>query len=418
VRYKEGAVASLRLPRLSSLRALAHPDFSRVWLGALVSNIGTWMETIALGVYVTQVTGRAEWTGGIAALTYLPSVVLSPLGGALADRFDRRAFLAVGAGVQALLAGLLTVLAFTGRLSVPAVAVISFLNGCAHILTVPAFAALITEIVPREALHSAFSLNSAQYNLGRIIGPALAAGVLATGDPAWALLLNTVSFLAVLVALARVRGGRQVEAARPEALWPGIVRGMRVAREDAAIWLALGGTLAVSVCIAPFIGLVPVFALKVLRQDAAATSLLVTAQGVGAVTAALLGGSLVDRLGRGRLLEGSVLLLGPVAMAYWLAPSLPSAALAMFGLGAVYLLTLTGLHTLCQARAPLELQARVSSLYSMVLGAGYAVGVWMQGALADRVGVRFVTACAAGLFLALVLTLRSLRPRALASLEG
>jgi MFS family permease len=411
-------VISLRLPRLSSLRAFAHRDFSRVWFGALVSNIGTWMETLALGVFVTQVTGRAEWTGGIAALTYLPSVVLSPLGGALADRFDRRAYLAVGTGVQALLAGLLTVLAFTERLSVPAVAVISLLNGCTHILINPAFSALITEVVPREDLHSAFSLNSAQFNLGRIIGPALAAGVLATGGPAWALLFNTVSFLAVLVALARVRGGGRAKEAARERLWPGIVRGMRVARRDAGIWLALAGTLGVSMLIAPFIGLVPVFALNVLGQDAAATSLLVTAQGVGAVSAALLGGTLVDRFGRGRLLEWTVLLLGPVAAVYWLAPSLPSAALAIFALGAVYLLTLTSLHTLCQARAPAELQARVSSLYSMVLGGGYAVGVWMQGALADRVGVRFITASAAGLFLALVLTLRSLRPRALASLEG
>jgi MFS family permease len=418
VRYKESAVPALRLQRFSSLRAFAHRDFVHVWSGALVSNIGTWMETLALGVFVTEVTGRAEWTGGIAALTYLPSVVLSPLGGALADRFDRRVYLAVGTLVQALLAALLTVLAFTGHLTVPAVAVISFLNGCTTTLTNPAFSALIAEVVPPEDLHSAFSLNSAQYNLGRIIGPALAAVVLALGGPAWALLVNTLSFLAVLNSLWRVQSAGRAGTRVREELWPGIVRGARAAREDAGISLAMLGTLVVALLVAPFIGLVPVFAIRVFHQGAAATSLLVTAQGVGAVTAAVMLGPLVERLGRKRLLEGCVLLLGPMAALYWLAPTLHFAALAILGLGALYLSTLTGFHTVCQLRAPRELQARISSLYGMMLGVGYAVGVWLQGALADRVGVRFVTASFALLFLALVLTLKLLRPRSFDATEA
>jgi predicted MFS family arabinose efflux permease len=411
VGYNEGAVPALHLTRFSSLRALAHRDFTHVWLGALVSNIGTWMEMIALGVFVTQATGRAEWTGGIAALTYLPSVVLSPLGGALADRFDRRAYLAVGTVMHVLLAALLTALAFSGRLTVPAVAVISFLNGCATTLVVPAFSALISDVVPPEDLHSAFSLNSAQFNIGRIVGPALAAAVLATQGIAWALLINTLSFLAVLVALARMRPAAREGSTPLEGLWAGISRGVRVALQDEGISRVLALTLAVSVLVAPFIGLVPVFAIRVFHQGAAATSLLVTAQGVGAVTAALSVGMLVERLGRKRLLEGTLLLLGLVAAAYWLAPSLTTAAAAIVALGALYMVTLTGLHTACQLRAPRELQARASSLYSMVLGVGYAAGVWLQGALADRIGVRFVTASASLLLFALVLSLRWLRPR-------
>ena len=409
---------ALRLQRFSSLRAFAHRDFVHVWSGALVSNIGTWMEMLALGVFVTQVTGRAEWTGGIAALTYLPSVVLSPLGGALADRFDRRVYLAVGTLVQTLLAAILTVLAFTGHLTVPAVAVISLLNGCTTTLTNPAFSALIAEVVPPEDLHSAFSLNSAQFNLGRIIGPALAAAVLATGGPAWALLVNTLSFLAVLIALWRVKSPGKGSTETREELWPGIVRGARLARQDGGIFLAMLGTFVVAALIAPFIGLVPVFAIRVFHQGAAATSLLVTAQGVGAVTAAMLLGPLVERFGRKQLLEWCVLLLGPMTALYWMAPTLHAAALAIVGLGALYMATLTGLHTVCQLRSPRELQARTSSLYSMMLGVGYAAGVWLQGALADRVGVRFVTASFALLFLALVLTQRLLRPRSFDATEA
>ncbi len=409
---------ALHLSRFSSLRAFGHRDFVHVWSGALVSNIGTWMELLALGVFVTTVTGRAEATGGIAALSYLPAVVLSPVGGALADRFDRRAYVALGTVVQALLAGILTVLAFTGRLTVPAVAVISFLNGCASTLIGPAFSALISEVVPTEDLHSAFSLNSAQYNLGRIIGPMLAALVLATGGPAWALLCNTLSFLAVLVALWRVRSCGRQEAQVREELWPGIVRGARVALQDRGIFLVMMGTLALSALVAPFIGLVPVYAIRVFNQGEVATSLLVTAQGVGAVSAAVMLGPLVEWLGRKRLMEWTVLLIGPMAALYWMAPTLHAAALAIVGLGALYMATLTGFNTTCQLRVSRELQARISSLYSMMLGVGYAAGVWLQGALADRVGVRFVTASCALLFLALVLTLRLLRPRVFDATEA
>ncbi|MDY7233188.1 MFS transporter [Hyalangium rubrum] len=403
---------ALRLPRLSSLRAFEHPGYLPVWTGSLVSNIGTWMEAVALGVYVTEVTGRAEWTGGVAALSYLPGLVLSPLGGALADRFDRRTYLALGAVGQLLLAILLTVLAFTHQLSVPVVAIVAFLNGCIGQLTGPAFSALLAELVPPRDLHSALSLSSAQFNLGRVLGPLAAAAMLASGGIAWTLLINALSFLAVLVALSRVR--TQPPSSSKLSV-PGLVedigRGMKAAHQDAGISLMLISTLVVAVLIAPFIGLVPVFAIRVFGQGASATSMLVTCQGAGAVLAAVGGGVLVDAFGRKRVLEGVLLALGPITALYWLAPSLPLAGVGIFLLGAGYMLCLTGVHTTVQSRAPREMQARISSLYSMLLSGGYALGVWLQGALADRLGVRFITVSASIFFLALVLSLRLLRPR-------
>ncbi|ATB34610.1 hypothetical protein CYFUS_000017 [Cystobacter fuscus] len=418
MRYKGRAVRTLHLSRYSSLRAFGHRDFVHVWWGTLISNIGTWMETLALGVFVTTVTGRAEATGGIAALTFLPAVVMSPVGGALADRFDRRKWVAAGTLVQALLALVLTVLALTGRLTVPAVAVLSLLNGCTNSLINPAFSALISQSVPPEDLSSAVSLNSAQYNLGRIMGPAIAAGVLAAGGIAWALAINTLSFVAVLVALWHVRPLERVGERRHEPLWSGIRRGAQVARDDAGIRLAMVGALLVSALVAPFIGLVPVFAIRVFQQGAAATSLLVTMQGVGAVLAAMLLGPLMERLGRRRLLEACLILLGPMAAVYWMTPTLHAAALAIVGLGALYMASLTCINTTCQLRVPRELQGRISSLYSMMIAVGYAAGVWLQGLLADRWGVRLVTGACALLFLALVLTLRLLRPRAFEATEA
>ncbi|RKH53732.1 MFS transporter [Corallococcus llansteffanensis] len=406
-----------RLPRVSSLRALKHRDFAFLWGGAALSNIGTWMEVLALGVYVTKVTGRAEWTGGVAALTFLPAIVLSPLGGALGDRFDRRRAIGVGALIQMVLAGTLAALAFSGQLTVRWVAILSFLNGCAVTLFTPAFSAMIAVSVPKEDLHSALSLNSAQNNLGRICGPALGALVIAHADVAWALLLNALSFGAVLLSLTQVRATAAGKSADFGGLWAGIVQGIKVARADEGLTLALGGTLAIAVCIAPFTALAPVLAIQVFQLDAGATSVLVTAQGVGSLLAALSAGTLADRLGRGRLLEVTVLLIGPMAAAYWLSPSLPYAAVAVLGLGALYMLSLTGLATLCQARVGSELQARIASLSAMLLFVGFTLGVWLQGALADRLGIRLVTAGAALGFFVFAVLLRAFRSRGFAAFE-
>jgi len=411
-------VPALRLPRLSSFRAFGHPGYLPVWAGSLVSNVGTWMEAVALGVFVTEVTGQAEWTGGVAALSYLPGVVLSPLGGALADRFDRRTTLALGTVAQLLLAVLLTVLAFTHQLSVPVVAVIAFLNGCIHQLIGPAFSALMAELVPPQDLHSALSLSSAQFNLGRVIGPLVAGVMIPAVGMSWTLLINALSFVAVLAALFRLRPPPRTQKVVTQGLWRDIARGARAAREDAGITLVLVSTFVVALLIAPFIGLVPVFAIQVFGQGASATSLLVTCQGAGAVTAAVCVGALVDAFGRKRVLEWVLLLLGPIAALYWLAPSLAAAAVGMFFLGASYMICLTGIHTVVQARVPRELQARLSSLYGMLLSGGYALGVWLQGALADRLGVRFITVSAAVFFLALVLSLRLLRPRSFDATEA
>jgi MFS family permease len=409
-------VATSLLSRSSSLRALSHRDFAFLWLGTLVSNVGTWMESVALGVYVTEVTGQAAWTGGVAALTHLPSLVLAPLGGALADRFDRRSFMAVCICAQALLAALLTVLAGTGNLTVPWVAVISLFNGAFSTLVIPCATALTVAVVPSEDLHNALSLDSAQFNLGRIIGPMLAALVLTHMGIFGALLVNTLSFLAVLLALSRMSGATRAVPPRVEALWAGILRGVKLAWTDPGIALALGAAALMGLLISPFVGLVPVFALKVLGGNATTTSVLLTAQGTGAVIAAFGSGAIVARVGRRAFLEVSVLLVGLCSAAYWLSPTLPVALGTLFILGAVYLIVFTGLKTVCQARTPPELQARVSSLFLLLVNAGYMLGVWGQGALSDHLGVRPITAGSALLFFGIVALMRALKPRGLAAL--
>ncbi|HZD68344.1 MAG TPA: MFS transporter, partial [Actinomycetes bacterium] len=273
--------------RVSPFRPFRHRAFAILWSGAFVSNIGTWMETVAVGVYVTQTTGQAGWTGTIAALTYAPTVLLGPVAGALADRFDRRRYLVSIALFQTALAATLALLAVTGRLSIPLVATIVLLEGAAFASYMPASQAMIPDLVTSEDLLGAMTLGGAQWNLGRVIGPALAGLVIAGGGLAWAFWFNAASFGAVLLALGLIsvpplrHRGEQVTR-----VWRTIGEGVAAARRDAGIRTALLLLLATTFLVSPFIGLVPAVAIKVFDRGAAGTSALVTAQGIGAVCAA------------------------------------------------------------------------------------------------------------------------------------
>jgi MFS family permease len=392
--------------------------FATVWTGSFVSNIGTWMETVAIGVYVTQATGQAAWTGTVAALTYVPTVLLGPFGGALADRFDRRRFLVAVTLFQTLLATLLTALAATDRLSVAAVATIVLLAGCAFAVAMPAVQAMTPDLVGTDDLLGAMSLGAAQYNLGRVVGPALAGLVIAAGGLAWAFGFNVISFGAVLLALSVIR---IPPLARPDGPPARVLRtiadGMVAARRDPGIRTALLLLLATTFLVSPFIGLVPAVAIKVFDQGASGTAALVTAQGVGAVSAALAAAPLAARLGRRRLLVAALLAVGPAAVLYGLAPTFPLAVAAIAVLGFVYLAVLSGTSTVCQLRAPRELRARIASLFMLGVGGGHALGLVVQGWLGDRVGLPGVTAVTGLLLLGIVVTVRLARPHLLEAME-
>jgi MFS family permease len=403
--HSPSVYSRLRLDRFASLRAFRHRNFRRFWLGAFVSNVGTWMETIAVGVWVTQSTGRGGWTATVAALMYFPALVFGPLGGAIADRRDRRQLVAWLTWAQLLLAATLAALALLGRLSLPAVSVLAFLSGCANALLAPVSSALLSELVPREDLLSALSLSSAQYNLGRIVGPGLAALVMAMGGLGAAFALNALSFVAVMVAVATV----QLPAPEPRLhghLLAEIRTGVRVAHEDIGIRTALWLTFAVGALVAPFIGLLPVFAIVELGRGASGTSVLATAQGVGAVAAAFLAGSLAEAWGRQRLLGRASAALALLAALYWLSPNFGLAVLGIAFVGAAYLTTLSTLSSVCLSRVSRMLQARVASLYGLVLSTSYALGLLALGWAGDHFGLRRVMVTAALLCLVVVLVLK------------
>ncbi|MEO7398658.1 MAG: MFS transporter, partial [Ilumatobacteraceae bacterium] len=159
----------------ASFAPFRHRAYLLVWIGAMISNVGTWMETTALSYYVAD-TSAASWSGVVAAAGFLPTALLSPVGGAWADRFDRRKILIVANLYSALVAVAVALLVSTGHATPLLLALFALLAGCGHALGFPAFQATLPDLVPPEQLVAAIGLSSTQWNLGRIIGPT-AAGV-------------------------------------------------------------------------------------------------------------------------------------------------------------------------------------------------------------------------------------------------
>jgi len=403
---------------LLSLSAFRHQPYARLWTGAFISNIGTWMETVAIGIYVTEVTGQAAWTGTVAAAGFVPIALLAPVGGALADRVPRRRLLTVTTLVQSALAGLLTALFVIGSPSAPTVTLIVFAGGIASALGFPAFQAMLPDLVPEEDLPSAIALSSAQFNLGRVVGPAIAGVVIQVGGFAWALGVNAASFLAVVAVLTTLRLPAPTPPPEGETLWHSMAIGARYVRSDRGLRVSVAAMCVNTLLAAPFIALVPAMAEKVFDAGARGTSILVTAQGIGAVLMGLALGSLTTRLGIRRVVSWMLVLLPPALAIYALAPTLALSAVSLFVVGALYLGALSSFFTVAQLRAPAHLRGRVLAVNNVILGSLYPLGSVTQGRIADSIGLRATTIGAAATMAATVLAVRVARPRTIEAIDA
>jgi MFS family permease len=387
----------MTLNAAAALRPLRYRNFAVLWTASLISNIGSWMQTVAVGALVISRTGQASWAVLVAAGAFLPIGLLSPLGGALADRLPRRPVIAAGNLAAGLIAAVIAILVAAGHAGPYVLLGLVTLQGSASALIGPFSQAILPDLVPRSEFLAASSLNSAQWNAGRIVGPALAGATVAAFGFAASFTANAVSFLAVVVALLFVRLGP------PPGSQDGLLSSMRAGLRAAwaqpscrAATIAIG---TVALLAAPFIALVPAVALSLTHGGAtsvaAATAALTTAQGLGAVAGALLLPPLAVRFGRGPMLVWSLALLPAILIGYGAARSLWLAVAALFGVGLVYMGVLSGLQTVAQLHAPAAYRGRVLSFFLVALGVAYPLGALAQGPVADHIGVGWTTVSAA-----------------------
>jgi MFS family permease len=395
---------------LASLQPFRHRGFALLWWAGLISIVGSWMQTVAVGALVISDTGNAIWAVLVAAGAFLPIGLLAPVGGALADRLPRRLVLAIGNLVAAATAAVIAVLVAAGHDNPAALVALVTLQGSASALIMPFQQAILPDLVPKSEFLAAVSLNSAQFNLGRIVGPALAGATVAAFGYAAAFTANAVSFLAIVAALAFVRlappGGRST------GLIAALRSGFSAARREPSCWAAIVTIAVVAFLASPFIALVPVMARHLTsggsRAVAQTTALLTTAQGVGAVAGALCLAPLASYLGRGRVLGWSLALLPPALAVYSAAQAPWQGAVTLFVVGLIYICVLSGLSTVVQLRAPEAYRGRILSFYLVALGVAYPVGSLVQGPVIERIGIGPTTAGAA-LLLVLIMAVTALR---------
>jgi MFS family permease len=372
-------------------RAFAHRNYRLFFGGQAISLVGTWMQTVAQAWLVLQLTSDPIWLGLLAALQFLPVMILGLLGGLVADALPKRKTLIGTQTVQMLLAFALFGLSVTGAVQVWHILVLATLLGLTNAVDMPTRQSFVVEMVGREDIANAVALNSAMFNGARIVGPAIAGLTIGFFNLSIAFLINGLSFLAVIVAYAAMRDDDLRSLARynrPSTVAEvrrTLAEGLRYVRHTESVLLATVVVGVVATFGMNFGVTVPALAYGVLHSDAAGYGFLMAATGVGSLVAALLiafsGRPRTAIIGAGAIILG----LGLVASATVHAFPLALPAMALVGFGAIGMAATA--NTTIQLAVPDELRGRVISVYTTVFVGSTPVGGLLMGWLASRYGV-------------------------------
>lgn len=388
-----------RHPRSPS-RALSYRNYRLFLSGALISNSGVWVQMLALLFVIEDLTGQGTWVGLAAMMQTLPAVGLGMVGGALADRFPRRIMLMFTNAAQALIALGFAAMWAAGVDEPLAYIGLGVVNGCVNGIQLPAWQAFVSELVPRDALLNAVTLNSAQFNASRAVGPMVGGVVLAIGGPGWAFLVNCLSYAPALLALALIRVPRLVPTreGRPN-MFKDAAAAVRHAADHPGIRRAILIAGVVAFFGQPIIHLIVIFANDVFEVGETKYGILAAAAGVGAMLNTPFVATRGSQIPRSRLLGLAWPMYGLALLGFALSPYYWLAVVALGALGAAHIATASTLNTVIQLQVEESLRAKVLALYLMTLLAGMPLGTQLQGALADLIGPRIAVG-GAGVLLA------------------
>jgi MFS family permease len=388
----------LRLP--STFSALRHRNFRLWFLGQTLSMVGTWMQSVAQGWLVYDLTGSKFALGVISFIGTLPTLFLMLPAGALADRIPRRRVLLFTQTTMMLLAFILAILAATHVLQVWHVGVLAACLGIANSFDAPARQALAVEMVEdRRDLMNAIALNSTIFNLARVVGPAIGGAVLATVGAAWCFALNGLSFLAVLVALLMMRLPQTLQEVRTDPLTVQIAAGFRYILGNPPV-----RTMIMLVGVSSLFGfsyavLMPAYAVDVLHVGETGLGGLNVAIGVGALAGSLIVASMGKFRRKALLLTVGSLLFPTVLLLFAFSQSFALSLVALSIVGLAYVSQNATSNTLIQSIIPDNLRGRVMAVYSLMFFGTTPFGALQAGAIAQVFGP------AAGVAVGAVITL-------------
>jgi MFS family permease len=375
---------------LNPFRALQlHRNFRIFWIGQTTSLIGSWMQQVGQGWLALELTNSPFLVGLVAGAGTFPVLLFSLYGGVIADRHSKLRIVIICQSLLLLEAAALWWFTWTGRISVEWLLALATIGGLISAFEIPARQALTVELVSREDLVDAIALNSGGFNLARIIGPSIAAIVLAQLGLAWCFGINALSYFAVLASLALIKLPPWTPVQHLVSPFEQLKQGFDYIRGTRAVSGLMGMIAIYSIFGFQYLTMMPVVARDLLRTGASGYGALLTFVGIGALTGALLLAGLGPRIRRGRLFSSTALAFALLTILFSFVRSIPLAALVLLFLGLTMLINGALANGILQSVVPDELRGRVMATYIFVYVGFTPIGSFSAGAIARFVGVEW-----------------------------
>ena len=369
-----------------ALAAFTYRDFRILWLGAFTSTVGTWMQKVAQAWLVFDLTQSSFYLGLDDFLGQLPILLLTLVGGVVADRHDRRRVLIGSQVVQMATALTLAALVFFDAVHVAWILTLSFVAGLGQAFGGPAYQALIPSLVEKKDLPNAIALNSTQFNLSRVLGPVAGGLVLTLIGAGWCFAVNGLSFFLVVFALTALQLPAHVPGTNQRAIGADLRSGLHYVRDNRILMILTILAFVTTFLTMPISTLLPTFANDASGAAGSPQSrlwMMMACQGLGAILGALVVGSLGRFPRMGRVLLAMQILLGLLIAAFAASRWFPMSLVLLFLAGLCSMAVFSVTFSLLQLTVPDELRGRVVSIYMVALRGGWPIGGLVAGALAD-----------------------------------
>jgi MFS family permease len=390
-----------RLQSFNPFRVLqAHRNFRLFWVGQTVSLIGTWMQQVAQGWLALELSNRAVIVGVVSAASSLPILAFSLYAGVVIDRRDKLRLVTFAQVLLSIEAAILWWLVWSGWITIPLLIALALMNGLISAVEIPARQSLIVDLVGRDDIVDAIALNSGGFNLARIVGPSIAAAVIAGVGLSWCFGINAVSYIAVIGCLVAIKLPPFVPSETTIRAIDGFKEGIRYMRSRREVTGLMGVIAVYAIFGFQYLTMMPVIARDVLHTGARGYGFLVTLVGIGALTGALALAALSARVKRGKLFTASAYTFAALLLIFSVnrVPVVAGALLLVIGLTMMINGALA--NGILQSVVPDELRGRVMATYVFVYVGFVPIGSLLAGWISEVAGVQLAIGSGAAIMLA------------------
>ena len=375
-----------------AFRSLRHRNFQLFFAGQLISLVGTWMQNVAEAWLIYRLTGSSLKLGAVAFCSQIPIFLLSPIGGAVVDRRNRRRVIIVTQTLSMILAFILALITLLGVVKWWHVFILAALLGFVNAFDIPARQAFIVEMVGREDLMNAIALNSSMFNGARVLGPSIAGILVASIGEGWCFFANAVSYIAVLAGLFLMHVPPRTPHPRETSAVEDIKEGFLWVFETKPIFALLLLVGIVSLVGMPYAVLMPIFADQILHSGARGLGILMGFSGAGALIGALTLAAKSSLRGLGAWVPSASALFGVFLIIFSYSRIFWLSSILLIPIGMSIMVQMASTNTLIQSMVPDRLRGRIMSAYSMMMMGMAPLGALLAGALSEHMGAPFTVA--------------------------